>query len=114
MDQGEILYKNLRLTDALKKYRRIATGYHAELTTQAMYKIGKTYFRQRKYTRAISEFKKIKNCFSLSTSSGLCSPFRNASEKRFSVSVDSVAIKIVFKDKMRFILLVRRHPEQNL
>ena len=55
-----------------------------------------------------------KNCFSLSTSSGLCSPFRNASEKRFSVAVDSVAIKIVFKDKMRFILLVRRHPEQNL
>ena len=61
MDQGEVLYKNLRLTDALKKYRRIATGYQDELTTQAMYKIGKTYFRQRKYTRAISEFKKIKN-----------------------------------------------------
>ena len=61
MDQGEILYKNLRLTDALKKYRRITTGYQDELTTQAMYKIGKTYFRQRKYTRAISEFKKIKS-----------------------------------------------------
>jgi len=61
MDQGEVLDKNLRLTDALKKYRKIATGYQDELTTQATYKIGKTYFRQRKYTRAITEFQKIKS-----------------------------------------------------
>ncbi|HIN27608.1 TPA: tetratricopeptide repeat protein [Candidatus Poribacteria bacterium] len=61
MDQGGVLYNNLRLTGALKKYRKVVKGYQDELTTQAFYQIGKTYFRQRKYSRAITEFQKIKD-----------------------------------------------------
>ena len=56
---GIVLYNHGRFADAIAALRRVAPKKGDKLTGQAVYFIGRSYHRQRKYDHAIREYKKV-------------------------------------------------------
>ncbi len=56
---GIVLYNHGRFADAIALLRKVAPKKGDKLTGQAVYFIGRSYHRQRKYDLAIREYKKV-------------------------------------------------------
>ena len=59
MTHGMVLYNDGKLKDARAKFRKAVAGYKDKLTGRAIYYIGRSYYRQRKYDLAVKEYNKI-------------------------------------------------------
>ena len=63
LSMGMILFNSGKHTEARNEFRKVVAAYGDKLAGKAIYYIGQSFYRQRKYDSAIKEYRKIVNVY---------------------------------------------------